>query len=404
MKRFIDKAGEGWLNWPEGSAAGIPRHERPAPAAPDRRSHFRARILEEETMSSSGAPRRTFHARRTLLCVAATFALTAAAPVLAVDDAKAMEALIAAAKKEGQLVIYSSESDKQVADTSKAFEAKYGIKVQATRLVGGAVTSRYAGERAGNTVVADAIVVANEPFITDNPSWWVPLNESVVPGYNKYPAAAKGANYLIMNYNVIGIAWNTNLVKPGDEHKNYLDLVTNPAFAARGSIVYADPRATPSAMNLYKILVEKYGEDFFKKLMERGVAIAASSSPGVQQVAAGANKVMIGNFPNNAQSVIAAGGPVKYRAVEDPATGVDNILALSTGAKNPNAARLYAAFRISDEGQKIMCLAKGSTSPLGDLPGCEPAAPPGYIKTDYRVYTDKAWQAKYLPWLGLKPL
>jgi iron(III) transport system substrate-binding protein len=354
--------------------------------------------------SGRGGDRSAIASRLGRLAVASIALAMASAPALAVDDAKAMEALIAAAKKAGQLVIYSSESDKQVADTSKAFEAKYGIKVQATRLVGGAVTSRYAGERAGNTVVADAIVVANEPFITDNPSWWMPLSEAVVPGYNKFPAAAKGPLFVVMNHNVIGIAWNTNLVKAGEEPTGYLDLVTNPAFASKGSIVYADPRATPSAMNLFKILVEKYGEDFFKKLMDRGVAIAASSSPGVQQIAAGANKVMIGNFPNNAQSVIAAGGPVKYRAVDDPATGVDNLLAISNGAKNPNAARLYAAFRVSEEGQKIMCLARGSTSPLGSLPGCEPAAPSNYIKTDYRVYTDKAWQAKYLPWLGLRPL
>ena len=59
---------------------------------------------------------------------AATLALaTAALAAAAVDDPKAMEALIAAAKKEGELVIYSSESDKQVADTTKAFEAKVPI-------------------------------------------------------------------------------------------------------------------------------------------------------------------------------------------------------------------------------------------------------------------------------------
>jgi ABC-type Fe3+ transport system substrate-binding protein len=316
----------------------------------------------------------------------------------------AMEALIAAAKKEGEVVVYSAESDKQVADTSRAFEARYGIKVQGVRLVSGTLTSRYAGERQGNNVVADVVVISNDPFVTDNPSWWLVLNESTLPGYDKFPAAAKGPLFVTMNHNVIGLAWNTMLVKPADEPKSYLDVVTNPAFAAKGSVVYADPRATPSAMNLFKILVDKYGEDYFKRLMERGVAIAAGSSPGVQQVAAGANKVLIGNFANNAQSVIAAGGPVKYLGVGDPATGVDNRLALSSGARHPNAARLYAAYRMSAEGQQVMCLAKGSTSPLGDLPGCEPAAPPGYIKTDFNVYQDKAWQAKHLPWLGLKPL
>lgn len=340
-----------------------------------------------------------------LLCAVLAFgcALAGVAPALAADSA-AMEALIAAARKEGEVVVYSAESDKQVADTSKAFEAKYGIKVQAVRLVSGTLASRYAGERAGNTIVADAIVISNDPFVTDNPSWWVPLSEATVPGYDAFPRAARSPLLVTMNHNLIGIAWNTTLVKPADEPKGYLDLVSNPAFAAKGSIVYADPRATPSAMNLFKVLVDKYGEDYFRKLMARGVAIAAGSSPGVQQVAAGANKVLIGNFANNAQSVIAAGGPVKYVAVADPSTGVDNRLALSSGARHPNAARLYAAYRMSEEGQRVMCAAKGSTSPLGDLPGCEAAAPANYLATDFKVYQDKEWQAKHLPWLGLKPL
>jgi iron(III) transport system substrate-binding protein len=338
------------------------------------------------------------------LGVAAMLLLMAGHEAAAQNPAGGLQALIAAAKKEGEVVIYSSESDKQVADTNKAFEAKYGIKVQSARFTAGTLTSRYSGERQGNSIVADAVVVANEPLITDNPTWWITLNEAVLPGYEKFPSPAKASKFITLNHNVIGLSWNTNLVKLADEPKNYLDLVNNPVFAAKGSIVYADPRATPSAMNLFKILVEKYGEDYFKKLMERGVAIAASSSPGAQQIAAGANKVLIGNFPNNAHTVIAAGGPVKYAPMADPATGVDNILAISNGAKRPHAARLYAAFRISEEGQRAMCLAKGSTSPLGDLPGCEPAAPANYIKTDFKVSQDKAWQAKYLPWLGLKPM
>lgn len=350
------------------------------------------------TVSRRRAPRMV------RLGIAATLSIMALVGWRSAAAQDTMEALVAAAKKEGEVVVYSAESDKQVADTSKAFEAKYGIKVQGTRLVSGTLTSRYAGERQSKNVVADVVVISNDPFVTDNPAWWVPLSESVVPGYEKFPAIAKGPLFVTMNHNVIGIAWNTNLVKGADEPKSYLDVVTNPAFAAKGSVVYADPRATPSAMNLFKILVDKYGEDYFKKLMDRGVAIAAGSSPGVQQVAAGANKVLIGNFANNAQSVIAAGGPVKYLGVNDPATGVDNRLALSSDAKHPNAARLYAAYRISEEGQRVMCLAKGSTSPLGELPGCELPAPPGYIKTDFKVYQDKAWHARHLPWLGLKPL
>lgn len=346
--------------------------------------------------------------RPTRRTVVAGIALTVAALGLSTQafaqDSAAMEELIAAAKAEGELVLYSSESDNQVNVTNKAFQDKYGITVRSTRLTAGALTSRYDGERQGNVILADAVVVANAPLITDNPDWWMDLDESVVPGYDGFPERAKGSKQLTLNHNVIGIAWNTDLVKPEDAPKNYLDLVTNPAFESRGSIAYADPRATPSAMNLFKVLVETHGEEFFTKLRERGVAIAPSSSPGAQQVAAGANKVLIGNFPNNAHTVIAAGAPVAYLGVEDPATGVDNQIALSTGSKNPNAARLYAAFRISEEGQRAMCSAKGSTSPLGELPGCEPPVPAGYIETDFGVAQDTEWQEKYLPWLGLRPL
>ena len=35
---------------------------------------------------------------------------------------------------------------------------------------------------------------------------------------------------------------------------------------------------------------------------------------------------------------------------------------------------------------------------------CVNAMCPGYIKTDFKVSQDKEWQAKYLPWLGLKPM
>ena len=338
---------------------------------------------------------------RMIVACALLAAIVADAPA---QSGAAMDALVAAAKKEGEVVVYTGESEKQASDTSKAFEAKFGIKVQATRFPGGQLMARYGGERQSNVVVADVVIVPYEPFIPTNPTWWVPLNEATVPGYDSFPAVAKGPLMAVMNYNVIAIAWNTNLVKPADEPKGYLDLVDNPAFAAKGSVLIADPRASPSYMNAFKVLVEKYGEGYFKKLMDRGVAIAASGAPGVQQVAAGANKVMLIIFPNNVQTVIDAGGPVKYRQVADPATGIDNILALSSNAKHPNAARLYASWRMSEEGQKAMCKAGGSTSPLGSLPGCEPPVPPNYIKTDFKVYQDKQWQAKYLPWLGLKPL
>lgn len=384
-------ARSGAFGWEPKSAALVPR---PQP---------------EEIEMTRNQPDDRRALRRTLAAalvpaIASAFLLSVGAvSAIAADNVPAQ--LIEAAKKEGEVALYTAESESQLAEVNKAFEAKYGIKVVTTRLASGALTTRYAGERQGGIVVADTVVVSNLPLFTDNPTWWQPLDENAVPGLNAFPKEKRGDRYATMSHNVFGLAWNTNLVKGSNEPKSYLDLVNNPLFAPKGSIAYADPRASLSAMHLFKLLVDKYGEDFFKKLMDRGVVIAAGSSPGAQQVAAGASMVLIGAFANTTQAVIEAGGPVKFAQVLSPLTGVDNYIGLSTNPKHPNAARLYASFRISKEGQEAMCRAKGASSPLGDFAGCEPAADASsYIPTDWNVYQDKVWQAKYLPLLGLKPL
>ncbi|MEI9806222.1 MAG: hypothetical protein WDN48_19950 [Pseudolabrys sp.] len=138
----------------------------------------------------------------------------------------------------------------------------------------------------------------------------MPLSETVVPGYDKFPANDKSPLWITINHNVIAIAWNTNLVKGSDVPKGYEDLADNPAFAQKGSVVYADPRATPNAMSLFKILVDKYGEGYFKKLRDRGLAISAAGPAGAQQIAAGAAKVMVGIMSNNAQTVMPPALPL----------------------------------------------------------------------------------------------
>jgi iron(III) transport system substrate-binding protein len=313
--------------------------------------------------------------------------------------------LIAAAQKEGRLTIYSSESAAQVKASAKDFQERYGIQVEATRLVSGTLTSRYAAERAAGKVVADVISLSAEPFYTDNPDWWLKLDEKTIPNIKDYPPGAinKDGIFVTVAQQGIVIAYNTDLIPAKDAPKSYEDLL-NPRFSAPGTIVIANPRATQSGMSFFWAMVEKLGPDYYKKLMKQQPAIAEGAGPAAQLVGAGANAVAIGTFANHAQGVIAAGAPVKYVYPPAPSTGSDNQLAISARAPHPNAARLFVAYRLTREAHEVLCNVGGSASPLGAIKGCEPPAPADYIPTNYKVWNDRAWQQKYLPLLGLKPL
>lgn len=70
-----------------------------------------------------------------------------------------LDALIKAAKAEGEVTFYTSlvESDaKRVVET---FSAIYGIRVSYIRLASGAVTQRYASEASAGTFAAEVVTV-----------------------------------------------------------------------------------------------------------------------------------------------------------------------------------------------------------------------------------------------------
>jgi ABC-type Fe3+ transport system substrate-binding protein len=174
-------------------------------------------------------------------------------------------------------------------------------------------------------------------------------------------------------------------------------------FSAPGTIVIADPRATQSGMSFFWTMVTRLGADYYKKLMEQQPAIGPGAGPVAQLVGSGAHAIGIGTFSNHVQGTKAEGAPIGYVYPPEVATGSDNQIAISAQAPHPNAARLYAAYRISRASHEVLCKVGGSASPLGEIEGCEPPAPADYIQTNYEIWKDHTWQEQHLPLLGLAP-
>lgn len=319
------------------------------------------------------------------------------------SDPPELKSLIAKAKDEGSLTVYSSESPEQVKASAQAFEERYGIHVNATRLVTGDLESRYAAERQSGKTAADVISISDTPFFADHADWWMALDEKSIPTIAKFPKNGIGPDRrcatILITPNVI--AWNTDRISPKDAPKSYHDLLS-PRFSKPGTIVYADPRDTASGMSLFWVLDHKLGDNYFKRLKNQHVDIAPGAAPGTQLLASGANSVMIGTFTNHVQDAVKAGAPIKF-IYPEVATGSNNQMGISAKAPHPAAAKLWMAWSMSADGAKTLCAVGGSSVLVGDFKGCTKRPSAHFIDPNYKAFNDTAWIRTHLPLLGLTP-
>ena len=104
-----------------------------------------------------------------------------------------------------------------------------------------------------------------------------------------------------------------------------------------------------------------------------------SAVPGAQQVAAGSGTLV---YPSllSVSTPLSSQGATVDTVFPSPTTGVEQYAAVSSQAPQPNAARLFLNYLLTEDAQTVLNKDTGS-SPLGDLPGTVPL-PEGYQTVD----------------------
>ncbi len=134
-------------------------------------------------------------------------------------------ALIAAAKKEGEVVWYTTQIVSQlVRPVAAAFEKKYGIKVRSTRANATETAVKILNEAKAGRLQAD---------IFDGTTTVVPLKAEghvlqwLPDAAKNYPAQVKDAQgyWIANNLFVITPGFNTSLIPRGKEPRTYQDLL-----------------------------------------------------------------------------------------------------------------------------------------------------------------------------------
>ncbi|GAA4691504.1 extracellular solute-binding protein [Phytohabitans rumicis] len=277
-----------------------------------------------------------------------------------------IDALVAAAKKEGKVTIYSAQGLDALNNFAAEFEKEYpGIDVETVRGVDGDLSVKVETEFQTGKGIADMYVNASLSWVQTQAKagrFLAPTGPELT-GKGTYDAKqyVHDGNYFETNSAVLTFGWNTKLYPKG--LTDYPDLL-DPALT--GKIGVIEPTA-PSIVDFYLWLEETYGADFVTKLAAQKPRIYPSSLPMGEAMASG--EIAAGSFvaPIALVPAKAKGAPVDFKMPPSGAWGSRYYGMVLKSGPHPNAAQLLANFMVTEKGQELITPSAGSV--LANVPG-----------------------------------
>lgn len=292
---------------------------------------------------------------------------------------------IAAAKKEGKVVIYSTTDTASANPLLKDFQVLYpGISVEYNDMNSTELYNRFISERAAGAGSADVLwsssmdlqiklvsegnaLTYTSPEVANLPPWSVWKNE------------AYGTTY-----EPIAFVYNKRLLS-GDEipqsHADLIRVFTQKADKIKGKVTTYD--IEKSGVGFMLITQDsKYNPafwDLIKALGAAGPRFQSSAGTMMERISSGENLLGFNIFASYAA----------LRAKKDPSIGIvypkdytlvmSRVMFVSRSAKNPNAAKLWLDYILSKRGQTIVANQSELGSIRADVEGDMTAA--GLAKT-----------------------
>jgi iron(III) transport system substrate-binding protein len=286
-----------------------------------------------------------------LAVLAASLPATAQdASLLSYDKPDRAEKVLAAAKKEGTLTLYTSIAEKDIPPLITAFEKKYGIKVRVWRAGSDKVLQRTLTETSGKRYEVDAIHISAPELEAlhlekvlqpvSNPAF-KELLPGTVPAHREWVATL---------LTVFVQAYNTNQLKKDDLPKSYQDLL-NPKWKGKLGIETED-------FDWFAAVVTDMGEAKGMKLFRdivatNGISVRKGHSLLNNMVVAGEVPLALTVYNYMPEASKKRGAPIDWFALE-PAIARANGIGIARRAPHANAALLFYDYMLSTEAQKIL--------------------------------------------------
>jgi iron(III) transport system substrate-binding protein len=254
------------------------------------------------------------------------------------------------AKKEGEVMLYTSLVPEDITALGAAFEKKYGVKLKTWRANSEKVLQRALTEARAGRNDAD-IVETNGPQLESlyRENGLQPLRSPHLKDLMPQARMAHG-HWVGTRINMFVQSYNTNLVRKDELPKSYAELA-HARWKGRLGIEAEDEDWF--AMTI-KALGEEAGLRIFRDIVRaNGLSVRKGHTLLAGLVASGEIPLALTTYSHGAEEMKQKGAPVEWFAIA-PAIGRANGIGVTRKPPHPHAAALFVDFLLSPEGQQIL--------------------------------------------------
>ena len=293
--------------------------------------------------------------------------------------------LIAAAKKEGQVVWYTAIDLTVAEKIAAAFKEKFaGIEVRVERTGAERVFQRIGQEYASNVHAVDVVNSSDASHLLTwkNQGLLLPYVPEDVAKYYKPEHRDADGTYAGFRATLSPVAYNTKQVTAAEAPTSFKDLL-DPKW--KGKIVKAHPGYSGTILTATFEMVRDIGWDFYENLAKQNIMQVQSATDPPKKLALGERAVMADGTEYNVLLLKESGQPVE---LVYPTEGTPFIIGpngIFKAAPNPNAAKLFQNYCFTPDAQAIIIEVGGLRSLHGqakEKPGRKPLADIKLMKED----------------------
>lgn len=277
------------------------------------------------------------------------------------------KALVADAKKEGQVVVYTSNTD--IDALAKAFEAKYpGVDVKPYRADSETLIQRLSQESSAGKIANDALETDNFEMIALDKNGDLAKFDS--PVLSDLPDSANHGGWVTSRLNTFFVAWNTKLVQKGGQPKSFLDLA-DPKWKGKIGMEEGD---FPLYAGLTLYLENQKGMSksdvraYWRKVAANAKVVSGHTVLE-QLLDSGEFSVAMGLDKHFVEQSKEAGAPVAWTPYVEPVIAVPSGLGVMKKAPHPAAGILFTEWLLARQGGQEIYAQKFRVPIAKNVPG-----------------------------------
>jgi iron(III) transport system substrate-binding protein len=266
------------------------------------------------------------------------------------EGADREQVLAQGAKKEGEVMLYTSLVPEDLTALAAAFDKKYGVKLKTWRANSEKVLQRAVTEARAGRHDAD-LVETNGPQLESlyREKGLQPLRSPHLKDLMPQARTAHG-HWVGTRINMFVQSYNTNLVKKDELPKSYAELA-HPRWKGRLGIEAEDE-------DWFAMIIKELGEEaglrIFRDIARvNGFSVRKGHTLLAGLVASGEIPFALTTYSHGAEKMKQKGAPVEWFAIS-PAIGRANGIGVTRKPPHPHAAALFVDFLLSPEGQTIL--------------------------------------------------